>query len=223
MTHDLEEMFKHLHTGESIQTEFYPYAGIRHSIRKRKGKILIRISDTFSEAPQDVLLALGRILLAKLNKSHVSKKDRTVYNQYVASEELQDRATAILSNRKRAVRIMKGNHRSLADSFQRVNAAYFGGSMEKPTLTWGIKRAHRTLGRYDLQRDIVFLSPVLDSYEVPEEFLDFIMYHELLHKKHGLREKGGRIWAHTRQFRNDEKRFYNYEQMKKIMSQIAKT
>jgi hypothetical protein len=71
MTRDLEKIFNSLQARESIRIEFYPYAGIKHSIRKREGKILIRISDTFLDAPQDVLLALGRILLAKLNKNPV--------------------------------------------------------------------------------------------------------------------------------------------------------
>lgn len=222
MTRDLEKILNSLQARESIRIEFYPYAGIKHSIRKREGKILIRISDAFSDAPQDVLLALGRILLAKLNKNPVSKKDRAVYSRYVASEELQDKAAALLSGRRRVLHIVKGNHRSLEESYQRVNTTYFGGLMEKPTLTWGRKKARRTLGRYDPQRDVVYVSPVLDSREVPEEFLDFIMYHELLHKKHGIQERGGRLWAHTPQFRRDEKRFHNYEQMKKIMGDIAK-
>jgi hypothetical protein len=34
--------------------------------------------------------------------------------------------------------------------------------------------------------------------------LDYVMYHELLHKKHGL-TKGGR--AHTKAFRADEAKF----------------
>lgn len=222
MTRDLEKIFNSLQARENIRIEFYPYAGIRHSIRKREGKILIRISDTFLDAPQDVLLALGRILLAKLNKNPVSKKDRDVYSRYVASEELQDKAAALLSGRRKAIRIVKGNHRSLEDSFQRVNTTYFGGLMEKPTLTWGRKKARRTLGRYDLQRDVVCVSPFLDSSEVPEEFLDFIMYHELLHKKHGVQERGGKLWAHTPQFKRDEKRFHDYEKMKKIMGDIAR-
>lgn len=222
MTRDLEKIFRPLQAKENIKVEFYPYAGIKHSIRKRKGKILIRISDTFYDAPQDVLLALGRILLAKLKRNPVSKKDRAVYSRYVAGEELQEKAATLLSGRRRSVPIVEGNHRSLTDSFQRVNATYFGGSMKKPTVTWGRAQARRTLGRYDPQRDVVSISPVLDSREVPEEFLDFIMYHELLHKKHGLQERGGRLWAHTLEFKRDEKKFHDYDNMKKIMGGIAR-
>ncbi|KYK31469.1 MAG: hypothetical protein AYK19_03740 [Theionarchaea archaeon DG-70-1] len=217
---DLTHLFKRL--GRNIEAEFYPYADIKHSIRRRNGRIYMRISDVFIDAPQDVLLSVGRILLAKLNKNQVNQKDRIIYNQYVSSEKLQEKASKIVLNRKKRVKIIKGHYRDLDKSFERVNKEYFNGAMEKPVLTWSVKRAKRTLGRYDPDRDIVFISRMLDSLKVPEELLDFIMYHELLHKKHGIKKEGRRRRIHTPQFKADEKKFRNYQKMKTLMEKLAR-
>lgn len=217
---DLNHLFKRL--GRNIEAEFYPYADIKHSIRKRNGRIYMRISDVFSDAPQDVLLSVGRILLAKLNKNQVTRKDRIIYNQYVTNEKLQEKASKLILTRKKRVKIIKGRYRDLDKSFERVNREYFDSAMDKPVLTWSMKRAKRTLGRYDPERDIVFISRLLDSTKVPEELLDFIMYHELLHKKHGIKREGRRRRIHTPQFKEDEKKFRNYEKMKTLMKKLAR-
>lgn len=221
MPPDLNRIFRKL--GPKVQAEFYPYAVVKHSIRRRGGVIYIRVSDTFVHAPEEVLLSLGRILLAKLKRKRVDHTDRRVYTNYVQSEELQHIAEKVLVNRRRKVRIVRGM-RDLGKSFERVNARYFGGKMGKPLLTWSTKRARRTLGKYDVERDIVSISPILDSQKIPEEFLDFIMYHELLHKKHGIKQgdNGGRRRIHTAAFKRDERKFEDYEKMKNLMEKVAR-
>ncbi len=221
MPRDLNSIFRKLQ--KNIEAEFYPYANIKHSIRKRNGRIYIRVSDVFTDAPEEVLLSLGKMLLAKLNKERISQRDRFIYNQYINNESLQEKASKMLSKRKRKVKILKGYYRSLDESFERVNREYFNGSMQKPVLTWSSRRAKRTLGRYDPERDIVSISRVLDSRKIPEALLDFIVYHELLHKKHGVKLKGNRRRVHTPEFRKDEKKFRDYQKMKELMEKVAKT
>ncbi|MBU7042490.1 MAG: M48 family peptidase [Theionarchaea archaeon] len=207
--------------GEDIDAEFYPYTSLKHTIRKRHGKIFVRISDLLVDAPPDVLLAIGRILLAKLNKKRVSKKDRQVYEKYCNSDELQHKVSQILPRRRRPVPIISGKHHNLHDSFRRVNTTYFNSIMEKPLLTWSSRKAKRTLGKYDPQRDAVIISRMLDSPVIPEAFLDFIMYHELLHKKHGIVCNGARHKIHTRAFKKDEQKFAEYEKMKAFLHTIS--
>lgn len=219
MSQDLNHIFKGL--GRNVQGEFYPYANVKHSIRKRDGLIYIRVSDTFRDAPEEVLVSLGRMLMAKLNRKKVDERDRGLYLRYVSSGELQEKASKILAERKRRVRIVRGHYRDLNKSFERVNEEYFRSCVKKPVLTWSMRRAKRTLGKYDVERDIVFISRVLDSLKVPEALLDFIMYHELLHKKHGIGQ-GERRRIHTAAFRRDEKKFRDYEKMKELMERVAK-
>ena len=221
MPQDLTHIFKKLQS--NIKAEFYPYADIKHSIRKRNNNILVRVSDLFYDAPEEVLLSLGRILLAKLNRARVPQKDCAIYNEYIRNEKFQEKASEILSKRKRKVKIIKGHHRNLDKSFERVNTQYFNSSMEKPILTWSPRRAKRTLGKYDPERDIVVISRLLDSPKISEDLLDFIMYHELLHKKHGVTKKGTRRQVHTPQFKQDEKKFHNYQKMGKLMEELARS
>lgn len=92
----------------------------------------------------------------------------------------------------------------LEDRFVVLNEEYFAGMMDQPTLTWG--RASTTkLGSYEYATDTVTLSTILKERQ---ELLDYVLYHELLHKKHKFSCKNGRTHHHTPAFRADEKLFW---------------
>src|SRR6185295_803972 len=50
----------------AIEVRFYPYAGLRHTIRLRSGRVYVRLSDICKDSPPDVLRALAWILVARL-------------------------------------------------------------------------------------------------------------------------------------------------------------
>ena len=92
----------------------------------------------------------------------------------------------------------------LVERFLVLNKQYFAGMMTQPTLTWG--RASTTkLGSYEYATDTVRLSTILKE---DEDLLDYVLYHELLHKKHKFSCSNGRTHHHTPAFRADEKKFW---------------
>jgi hypothetical protein len=50
----------------AVDVRFYPYAGLHHTIRLRSGRVYVRISDIFRDAPLSVHRALAFILVARL-------------------------------------------------------------------------------------------------------------------------------------------------------------
>lgn len=115
-----------------------------------------------------------------------------------------------------------GLHRNLQQAFDRVNAEYFAGLMEKPRLTWSRSFTLRKFGHYDHIHDTVMVSSTLDDPRVPEFVLDFIVYHELLHKKMDVRWSNGRSIAHWKEFRAEERKFLQYEQARTALRQLAR-
>ena len=54
------------------------------------------------------------------------------------------------------------------------------------------------------------LSVVLDAPDVPGHVVEFILYHELLHRELGAERQGGRFVVHSKRFRAEERRFERY-------------
>jgi hypothetical protein len=117
----------------------------------------------------------------------------------------------------------RGRAHDLDKSFARVNAAYFGSQMAKPTLVWNRMLTARKFGHYQASRDTVMLSVTLDDCHVPALVVDFVLYHELLHKKHGVMMVNGRRSVHSPSFRAEERRFANYHEAERHLHELART
>ncbi|MEA3349379.1 MAG: hypothetical protein U9Q82_02015 [Chloroflexota bacterium] len=66
------------------------------------------------------------------------------------------------------------------------------------------------------------ISISLDDSDVPTYLIDFIMYHELLHKKIGQKIINGRIYSHTSEFRAAESEFHHYEKAETALNDLAR-
>jgi predicted metal-dependent hydrolase len=109
----------------------------------------------------------------------------------------------------------KGKYYDLADIFDSLNREYFNNHLSV-LITWG-KRSpkysvkNRTLGSYQENTNIIRINPALDRKRVPLYFIEFIVYHEMLHADIGTEQKNGRRVIHSAEFKRREKFYKNYE------------
>ena len=94
----------------------------------------------------------------------------------------------------------------LESSFGRVNLKYFLNLMEKPHMKWGLG-SFRKLASYEYHSNSITVSSLFA--EAPEHLLDYLVYHELLHKKLKFSSSNGRTRHHTVEFRKLEGQFEN--------------
>ncbi len=109
----------------------------------------------------------------------------------------------------------QGNYHDLRSIFERLNREYFAGKLIS-VITWGtVSRGRvvrkRTLGSYSISTDTIRINPVLDKKTVPGYYIEFVVYHEMLHSAIGIQKKNGRRAVHTRDFREREQLFKEYE------------
>jgi hypothetical protein len=114
-----------------------------------------------------------------------------------------------------------GMFHHLDASFDRVNVGFFGGALNRPKLSWSWTFTTRVLGHYNYLHDEVMISATLDHSEVPEYVVDFIMYHELLHKKLGFRWENGRRQVHTQEFSRMEALFPKRAEANKTLKKLV--
>jgi len=108
--------------------------------------------------------------------------------------------------------ITRGRAHDLARLAEEVRRQHFAQELKQlPPLTWGrfsrcATRRSLRLGSCDPDGPLVRVHPVLDSEAVPEFFVSFILFHELLHVVLPPRTgKSGRWVHHSREFRERER------------------
>ncbi len=190
---------------------FYPYVGLKSTIKMEKRCILIRISDILSDAPVDVLSALMHILLARVLRKKVDEDQLFLYRNYIHQPEVEARHAEARSKRSKKILLgVNGKYFNLDDSFNRINRRYFQGSMIKPSLSWSPRSSRRLLGYHDSHLNLVVISRWLDRKTVPQYVLDYIMYHELLHITMPAKYINGKRIVHTKEFKHWEQKFEQY-------------
>jgi hypothetical protein len=206
-----------------IEVRFYPYARLNHTIRMRSKKVYVRLSDICKDAPPEVLRALAWILIARLLGKRISSIHERVYRDYSLMPAVM--RSSDLARRGRGRKMISTAHGKVYDldrMFTKLNRDYFDGQIPKPTLTWSQRRTKSILGHHDRVYESITISKTLDSVDVPEWFVEYVLYHEMLHIKHPARLIKGRRYYHTSAFRLDERRFPHYEQAQKWLERLAR-
>ncbi len=108
----------------------------------------------------------------------------------------------------------QGRHYDLHSIFERLNGEYFDSRLSS-VITWGTWTSgkavrKRTLGSYCSPNNMIRINPVLDKKTVPAYYIEFVVYHEMLHAAIGISAKEGRRSVHTPAFRERERLFKDY-------------
>lgn len=210
-------------SASDIEVKFYPYAGLHHTIRVRSGRVYVRLSDIFRGAPSEVNHALAFLLVARLLSRKAPPAHERAYRKYAFSPQVL-RASDIARQKRgrKVISSAKGKVYDLSELFERLNLRYFAGEIPTPVLTWSKRRARRILGHHDAVHKTITISKALDSRDVPEWFVEYILYHEMLHIKHPAQLINGRRYYHTAAFRSEEQRFPRYEASQEWLDRVVR-
>ena len=201
--------------------EIYPYSGKLYSIRFEGSIPLIQLHEALDYLTDYDCKRLAscikrqrwtdmKKLIGEYQSSQSKWKDLSLFFQ-------QTKANPTHENRTR------GRFYDLETVFSSCNQRNFGGKMPRPkVMHWSAKVNHATMGSYNVNEDILMINRGLDRSDVPAYVLDFVMYHELLHKALGVKTSGTRRMSHTKEFRDLEQRHPDYERAQAFIQKNAK-
>ena len=185
--------------------EIYPYSGKLYMVRYEGRKPVIQLHESLDYMTEPDCRNLVRCI-KQLRWTEMKK----LISAYQADQP-KCRELSLLFQQTRNNPTHKnqtaGRYYDLETVFSSCNQRYFGGKLPRPkVMHWSPKVNHATMGSYNVNEDILMINRGLDRSDVPPYVLDFVMYHELLHKALGVKTSGSRRMAHTKEFRDLEKK-----------------
>jgi len=164
----------------------------------------VHLSKKWQEVSEDIQIGCIQELLLKLYKIKKFKQSVEIelYNNFIRS----------LSDHMPQTR----SHPVLEASFKRINKEYFSNDLDPPNLKLG--KGINLLGSYCYQTNTITISSMLLDHP---DLLDYVMFHEMLHKKHKFYStKTGRSMHHSTKFRKDEKSYPDSEILEKKLQEL---
>jgi len=174
------------------------------SVRKKGDAISVRLHRIFLDARHDVIDEIA--VFIKRRKGSTPLLRRFVKENLIRVRNAPPKRVKINT---------QGNYHNLGEIYDSLNRDYFQEKLSCP-ITWGTGRARyavrkRTLGSYSRHANIIRINTTLDRKHVPRYFIEFVIYHEMLHADMDPTVKNGRNIVHSREFRGREKQFRDYE------------
>ncbi|MHC4886659.1 MAG: SprT-like domain-containing protein, partial [Planctomycetota bacterium] len=164
------------------------------SFRQERDRVNLRLHHMFLDAPQEVMSALAEWIDNPAARPGVVRQYMRENRDRVRPRKERDPSRIILRPH--------GRFHNLDSLFAGLNARYFDSQLEM-RITWGrktLKRRPRTmrLGAYYEETRHITISRRLDRRNVPRYFVEYVVYHEMLHAALGIKtDANGRRHAHT--------------------------
>ena len=171
------------------------------NISLHKNKIKVNFNLQWKSIDDEIKIGLIQHLLTKVFKTKTSTFNIKLYNQFIKNIH-------ILTPKTQSDPILE-------EAFNLVNATFLESILEQPNLKWG-RPATRKLAHYNFHNDTIVVSSIFK--EAPQHMLNYIMYHEMLHKHFKFSHSNGRSSFHSKEFRQAEKLFPNSQQLEKEIS-----
>ncbi|HLC52459.1 MAG TPA: hypothetical protein VJI98_04410 [Candidatus Nanoarchaeia archaeon] len=170
-----------------------------------RNKIKVNLNLQWKDIDNEIKIGLIQHLLLKIFKKKINTTNIDLYNNFVKNIPL-------LTPKTKSDPLLEA-------SFQRVNSTLINNQVERPNLTWGTA-SFRKLACYNFHNDTITVSTLFRNAKL--EILDYLVYHELLHKHFKFSQKNGRSSFHNKEFREAEAAYPHQIQIEQEIEDIIK-
>ena len=177
------------------------------TVRYEKGAWLYRVHHMFLGADAATCEALAFFATGRRKKTAGRQLDAFIEaHQHLIREDP--------ASGPRAPAPPRGRHHDLQAIYDRLNDEYFAGKVVA-RIGWGEHRRGRSrrrrrsikMGSYVHDARLIRIHPALDRPEVPEYYLAWVVYHEMLHQVVPPVRRGSRTVFHPPAFRELERAY----------------
>ncbi len=175
------------------------------NIRLTKDTIQLNLNLQWKDIDDEIKIGLTQSLLLKILKQKKNTPNLELYHHFIKNIPLLTPKTK--------------TDPSLEPSFQRINQTFFQNQLEQPNLIWG-QPSFRKLASYNFHNDTITVSTIFQ--DAKPEILDFLMYHEMLHKHHKFQVKNNRSSFHSAAFKKAEEQYPQHKEVEQQINQIIR-
>ena len=206
----VEEAFREMYPEKSLKycmalkysRKFKPYNA---NVRLYGTNLIFNLSRDWKKISKEIQIGLIQELMAKILHDKRKTMNMELYSLFMKNVHIAAPKTK--------------TEPALEASFNRNNDNFFNGMMDAVNLQWGTDSTSK-LGCYEYGSDTITISSIFQFSD--PALLDYVMYHEMLHKKFKFENKNGRTVHHSPEFKRMEAKFPDRDLMETEISKLAR-
>lgn len=195
----------------SALVSFRSRKDFHYSWNQLDGNLSATVSDYLCGASNEVLYDFGEFLGKTVFLGYKIPFPKSFTDYVEDSDFINGKRPLFLKRSRNLSKSVNGKYRNIEDSVKRLFDSGLIGEYDirDAYFSWCIKPTYCRLGSCYTMFKTVGISPVLDNPNVPEYVFDFVVYHECLHLRQGIKW-GQRV--HDAEFHKWEKEYPYYKE-----------
>lgn len=185
------------------------------SYRRRRESAMLRMHDVFRDASTDILESVLRSCFLPLSRRAGGECSQIIH-AFLHENHRRIELSNLEHHGPPKVQGPAGSVYDLADIFHRVRRDYFPRKLLRLDLTWSARVSRHTMGQWTEQapgiNNLISINRLLDDRRVHAFYLEYLMYHEILHEVLPPRLVNGRRIRHFPEFKQREVEFARYDE-----------
>lgn len=195
----------------SVVIEIHDNTHTMMTFQRVRGTWRLRLHHMFLAAPDDVVNALASFVRTS------DPVSSALLDRFIERNKAFIRRVSPAQLRRRLKLDPIGQTHDLTEIMASLNRRYFRNRIDA-AITYGPAPRVRTprksikMGSYSADSKVIRIHPALDQPEVPRYFVEWIVFHEMLHHVYRARRgEDGRRCVHPPEFMEHERRFHDFD------------
>ncbi len=185
------------------------------SYRRRREAATLRMHDVFRDASTEVLEGVLRSCFLPLSRRAAAQCGEAIHGFLHENHRRIEMANLRHHGPAKVIGSAGAVH-DLDEVYHQVRRDYFPRKLIRLDLTWSTRVSRHTMGQWCEQapgiNNLISINRMLDDRRVPRFYLEYLMYHEILHEVLPPRLVNGRRIRHFPEFKQRELEFVRFDE-----------
>ena len=198
--------------GGSLEIKFTRNSSSLVSLSQHQGSGTLRLHELFCKAPTELLKDVIRLCFSNIDRAH-ARMLRSRIHDYIGA----NRHLAVATMSAPIYRRPQGSIYDLEEILKQVVREHVPERRLKnsrPAIGWSRQVTSKLMGKWietpPMEKNVILINKLLDDARVPSYYLEFNVYHEILHDLFSISRAQGRWIQHSVEFQKREKSFPHY-------------
>jgi predicted metal-dependent hydrolase len=208
-----------VHGYDKVSASFFPFKDFKASWQRTGTTADFKVTDYLECANDQIIDEFADNLFKRIR----SKNKVELYNErmrdWFQSKEFLDTNRPVYLRRSRNLAYRsEGNNYDLLDAFERLKDEGLVPNIPNTYITWTRGPNRARLGYCSILMRVIAISSALDTDRLPEYVPEYVLYHELLHLRNGLKSFGR---YHDKHFKEMERIHPHYREAEDWLKRVA--
>lgn len=207
------------HGYEKVSASFFPFKDFKACWQRTGTTADFKVTDYLECADGPMIDEFADNLFKRIRSKGKVELYTERMKEWFQSNEFLDTNRPIYLRRSRNLSYRSaGNRYELTDSFERLKDQGLVPDTPNAYITWTRGPNRARLGYCSILMRVIAISSALDSEKIPEYVTEYVLYHELLHLRTGLKSSGR---YHDKQFKDLERIHPRYREAEDWLKRVA--